>query len=145
MTWTCHLPTLHRTSTHMLGTHAGFRVIPTLRRSFTSETLDWGTSRSTPIAFSVRGWTNELLFSICACLAHMYMEKQGWTHFALFISFLLCCFKLCNHLHTINCDIWLLSTTTTSFLHWLISVLLLLKIFTLEQTFLLFASIKLGR
>src|SRR4051812_29550831 len=47
----------------------------------------------------------------------MYMEKQGWTHFTLFISFLLCCFKLDNHLHTINCDIWLLSTTTTSFLH----------------------------
>src|SRR3954462_12548569 len=67
----------------------------------------------------------------------MYREKQGWTHFTLFISFLLCCFKLCNHLHTINSDIWLLSTTTTSFLHWLISVLLLLKIFTLEQTFLL--------
>src|ERR1043165_8391507 len=44
----------------------------------------------------------------------MYMEKQGWTHFTLFISFLLCCFKLCNHLHTINCGIWLLSTTTTS-------------------------------
>src|SRR4051812_28204297 len=96
-----------------------------------------GTSRSTPITSSVRGWTNGLFVSISAYLAHMYMEKQGWTHFTLFISFLLCCFKLCNHLHTINCDIWLLSTTTTSFLHWLISVLLLLKIFTLEQTFLL--------
>src|SRR4051812_29946167 len=92
---------------------------------------------STPIAFSVPRWTNGLLVSICACLAHMYMEKQGWTHFTLFISFLLSCFKLCNHLHTINRDIWLLSTTTTSFLHWLISVLLLLKIFTLEQTFFL--------
>src|SRR3954471_24335579 len=96
-----------------------------------------GTTRSTPIAFYVRGWTNGLLVSICACLAHMYMEKQGWTHFTLFISFPICFFKLCNHLHTINCDIWLLSTTTTSFLHWLISVLLLLKIFTLEQTVLL--------
>src|SRR4051812_32710001 len=68
----------------------------------------------------------------------MYMEKQGSTHFTLFISFLLCCFKLCSHLHTINCDIWQLTTTTTNFLHWLISVLLLLQIFTLEQTFLLF-------
>src|SRR3954466_9152740 len=96
-----------------------------------------GTSRSTPIDFSVRGWTNGLLVSIYTCLAHMYMDKQGWTHFTLFISFLLRCFKLGNHLHTINCDIWLLSTTTTSFLHWLISVLLLLKMFTLEQTFLL--------
>src|SRR3954470_16253009 len=100
-----------------------------------------GTSRSTPIAFSVPGWTNGLLVSISACLAYMYMEKQGWTHFTLFISFLLCCFKLCNHLHTINYDVWLLSTTTTSILHWLISVLLLLKMFTLEQTFSLFASI----
>src|SRR3954471_7907313 len=87
-----------------------------------------GTSRSTPIAFSVRGWTNGLLVSIYTCLAHMYMEKQGWTHFTLFISFLLCCFKLYNHLHTIKCDIWLLTTTTTSFLHWLISILLFLKI-----------------
>src|ERR1043165_9052864 len=73
--------------------------------------------------------------SPCPCLAHIYMEKQGWTHFTLFISFLLCCFKLCNHLHTINYGIWLLSTTTTSFLHWLISVLLLLKIFTLSKPF----------
>src|SRR3954470_754293 len=96
-----------------------------------------GTSRSTPIAFFVRGWTNGLLVSIYACFAHMYMEKEGWTHFTLFIRFRLCCFNLCNHLHTINCDIWLLSTTATSFLHWLISVLLLLKIFTPEQTFLL--------
>src|ERR1041384_683921 len=92
-----------------------------------------------PIAFAVTGWTNGLLVSICACLAHMYMEKHkvGHMHFTLFISFLVCCFKLCNHLHIINCDIWLLSTTTTPFLHCLISVLLLLKIFTLEQTFLL--------
>src|SRR3954454_24757376 len=67
-----------------------------------------------------------LVYHICT------WRKQGWTHFTLFISFLLCCFKLCNHLHTINCDIWLLSTTTTSFLYWLISFLLLLKIFTLE-------------
>src|SRR3954467_8671336 len=95
-----------------------------------------GTSRSTHIDFSVRWWTHGLLVSICACLAHMYMENQGWTHFTLFISFIHCCFKLINHLHTINCDIWLLSTTTTSFLHWLVSVLLLLEIFTLDQTFL---------
>src|SRR3954462_10969125 len=137
MTWTCHLPTLHHTSAHMLGTHAGFPVIPTLRRSFTSEILDWGDQQVYPYSFlrtRVDQWT---LVSICACLAYMYMEKQGWTHFTLFISFLLCCFKLCNHLHTINGDIWLLSTTTTSFLYWLISALLLLKKFTLEQTFLL--------
>src|SRR3954469_18901846 len=98
---------------------------------------DRGDQQVYPYSFLLRGWTNGLLVSICACLAHMYMENQGWTHFTLFISFLLCCFKLCNHLHTINCDIRLLRTTTTSFLHWLISVLLLLKIFTLDQTFLL--------
>src|SRR3954470_110239 len=99
-----------------------------------------GTSRSTPIAFSIPGWTNGLLVSIYACFALMYMEKQDWTHFTLFISFRLCYFNLCNHLHTINCDIWPLSTTATSFLHWLMSFLLLLKIFTLEQTFLLLQS-----
>src|SRR3954468_121593 len=83
MTWICHLATLHHTSTHMLGTHAGFRVIPTLQRSVTSETLDQGVGarRSTPIAFSVRGCTNGLFVSICACLAHMYTENQCWTHF----------------------------------------------------------------
>src|SRR3954471_9106714 len=80
-------------------------------------------------------WTSCL--HMCLFSTYVHGEAQGWTHFTLFISFLLCCFKLCNHLHTINCDIWLLSTTTTSFLHLLISVLLLLKIFTLEQTFLL--------
>src|SRR4051794_30072468 len=73
-------------------------------------------------------WTSCL--HMCLFSTYVHGEAQGWTHFTLFISFLLCCFKLCNHLHTIKCDIWLLSTTTTSFLHWLISVLLLLKIFT---------------
>src|SRR4051812_18917113 len=97
-----------------------------------------GTSRSIPIAFSVPRWTKGLILSIYACLAHIYVhgEAQGWTHFTLFISFLLCCFKLRTHLHPLNCNFWLLTTTTASFLHWLISVLLLLKIFTLEQTFL---------
>src|SRR3954469_25323454 len=83
-------------------------------------------------------WTSCLHLSLFSTYVHG--EAQGWKHFTLFISFLLCCFKLCNHLHTINCDIWLLSTTTTYFLHWLISVLLFLKIFTLEQTFWLFQA-----
>src|ERR1041384_4062954 len=39
-----------------------------------------GTSWSTPIAFVVPGWTNGLLVSICACLAHMYMEKHKVGH-----------------------------------------------------------------
>ena len=65
----------------MLGTHAGFRVIPTLRRSFTSETLDRGDPEIYPYSFlrtRVDQWT---FFSIYVCLAHMYMENQGWTHF----------------------------------------------------------------
>src|SRR4051812_14019694 len=70
------------------------------------------------------------------------LSLDWFRELILFISFLLCCFKLFNHLHTINCDIWLLSTTTTSFLHWVISVLLLLKIFNLEQTFLLLQASK---
>src|ERR1044072_5530421 len=99
--------------------------------------IGW-TSRSTPIAFSVPGWTNGLLVSICACLAHMYMEKHKVGHISPCSSvFFFVVLNSANHLHTINCDIWLLSITNTSFLHWLISVLLLLKIFTLEQTFLL--------
>src|SRR3954462_4423762 len=65
------------------------------------------------------------------------LSLHWFRELILFISFLLCCFKLCNQLHTINCDIWLLCPTTTSFLHWLISVLLLLNIFTAEQSFLL--------
>src|ERR1043165_1116608 len=77
----------------------------------------------------------DFLSPLCLFSTYVHGEAHGWTHFTLFICFLLCCFKLCNHLHTINRDIWLLSTTTTSFLHWLISVLLFLQIFTLEQPF----------
>src|ERR1043165_3384571 len=32
-----------------------------------------------PYSFLVRGWTNGLFVSICACLAHMYTENQWWT------------------------------------------------------------------
>src|SRR3954464_2256888 len=68
----------------------------------------------------------------------MYMEKHKVGHISPCSSIFFCVvLNFFNHLHTINYDIWLLSTTTTSFLHWLISVLLLHKIFTLEQTFFL--------
>src|SRR3954467_653590 len=99
---------------------------------------DRGEQQIYPYSFlrtRVDQWTSCL--HLCLFSTYVHREAQGCTHFTLFISFLRCCFKLRNHLHTINCDIWLLSTTTTSFLHWLISVLLLLKIFTLEQTFFL--------
>src|SRR4051812_13093688 len=107
---------------------------------------DRGDQQVYPYSFlhtRVDQWTSCL--HLCLFSTYVHGEAQGWTHFTLFINFLLCCFKICNHLHTINYDILLLSTTTTSFLHGLISVLLFLKIFTLEQTFLLFASIELGR
>src|SRR3954465_13756144 len=39
-----------------------------------------GTSRSTPIAFSVPGGAGGLFVSIWACLAHMYMEKDKVGH-----------------------------------------------------------------
>src|SRR3954467_15647807 len=45
-----------------------------------------GASRSPPIAFSVPGWTNGLLLSICACLAHMYMEKHKVGHISPCLS-----------------------------------------------------------
>src|ERR1043165_9838786 len=94
---------------------------------------DRGDQQVYPYSFRcnrVDQWTSCLY--LCLLSTYVHGEEQGWTHFTLFISFLRCCCKLCNHLHTINYDIWLLSHTTTSFLHWLISVLLLLKIFTLE-------------
>ena len=50
--------TLHHTCTHMLGTDASFPAIPTFRWSVSWETLGRGARRSTPIAFSVRGFTN---------------------------------------------------------------------------------------
>ena len=76
------------------------------------------------------------------------MENQGWAYFTtLFtpvdpyrefrhtdLGFYQVLARVCEQRQG-SC------TTTTSFLHWLISVLLLLKIFTLEQTFLLFANI----
>jgi hypothetical protein len=57
-TFRLHVPTLHNTYTHMLGTHASFIGFTMLRWSLSGETLNPGVRRSTPIAFSVRGLTN---------------------------------------------------------------------------------------
>ena len=46
----------------MLGTHASFLGIPTISGSFSGETLDRGTRRSTPVAFFVRGLTNGFFY-----------------------------------------------------------------------------------
>jgi hypothetical protein len=59
-TFILHVPTFHHTYTHMLGTHASFPVIPTLRWSLSGETLYRGVQRSTPLASYVRGLTNGL-------------------------------------------------------------------------------------
>ena len=48
-----------------------------------------------------------------------------WLRGFLFIIIFLWCLELDNHLHTINCNIWLHSTTSTSFLYRLISIFLL--------------------
>src|SRR3954467_15473562 len=70
MTYICHLQTLNHTYKHNLAPHAGFPMIPALRRSFTSETLDGGWAQIYLIAFSVRGWTNGLFLSFDVWLAH---------------------------------------------------------------------------
>src|SRR3954470_3569288 len=40
MTYICHLKTINHTYKHNLAPHAGFPMIPALRRSFTPETFD---------------------------------------------------------------------------------------------------------
>src|SRR4051812_44850769 len=51
MTYICHLQTLNHTYKHNLAPHAGFTMIPALRRSFTSETLDRGAPQIYPYSF----------------------------------------------------------------------------------------------
>src|SRR4051812_15113831 len=77
----CHLPRLLHSSTHMLGTHAGFRVIPTLRRSFTSKTLDRGDPQIYPYSFLHTRVDQWYFFFIYVCVAHMYMDNQGLDTF----------------------------------------------------------------
>src|SRR3954467_6443174 len=74
MSWTCHLPTLHRTSTHMLGTHA-FLVIATLRQSFTSETLDQGDPQIYPYSF-LRTRVDQWTFCLYLCLFSKYVHGE---------------------------------------------------------------------
>src|SRR3954467_2802392 len=51
-------------------------------------------------------WTSCL--HLCWFSTYRPAEAQGWTHFTLSISFLLCCCKLCNHLRASNWSSWLL-------------------------------------
>jgi hypothetical protein len=57
----CYNPFLLHTCTHILGPHTGFRGIPALRRSFSSDTLIRGPRRSTLLDISRRGLNNGLL------------------------------------------------------------------------------------
>src|ERR1043165_6643984 len=86
MTWACHLPTLHHTSTHMLGTHASFRVIPTLRWSFTSETLDRGDPQIYPYSF-LRTRVDQWTFCLYMCLFSKYIHGEPMlAHFTLLFT-----------------------------------------------------------
>ncbi len=81
-----HLPTLHHSHTHMLGAHASFHVISTLRWSSSGETLDRGPRIVYPYSYlrtRVARWT--FLF-VLVCLVHIYMESNGWANFATFYA-----------------------------------------------------------
>src|SRR4051812_8543256 len=80
MTYICHLQTLNHTYKHNLAPHAGFPMIPALRRSFTSETLDrgGGVRRSTLIAFSIREWTNGLFY--LSMFLSTYVHGKPWLN-----------------------------------------------------------------
>src|ERR1041385_2332570 len=76
MTYICHLQTLNHTYKYNLAPHAGFPIIPALRQSFTSETLDRGARRSNLIAFSVRGWTNGFFIYICLFSTYVHGKPR---------------------------------------------------------------------
>ena len=77
MTYICHLRTLNHTYNHNLAPDAGFPMIPALRRSFTTETLDRGGPRIYPYSFLRTRMDQWTFLSIYVWLAHMYMENQG--------------------------------------------------------------------
>ena len=75
-TYIHHLPTFHNTCKHILGTYASFLGIPAISGSFFGETLDRGTRRSTPVAFSVRGLTNGVFYFIFGLFRTYVHGKQ---------------------------------------------------------------------
>src|ERR1041384_2382534 len=76
MTYICHLQTLNHTYKHNLAPHAGFPMIPALRRSFTAETLDRGGSQIYPYSFLRTRMDQWTFLSIYVCLAHMYRSEE---------------------------------------------------------------------
>src|SRR3954468_24550200 len=82
MTYICHIQTLNHTYKHNLDPHAGFSMIPALRRSFTPGTLDrWGGPQIYSYSFLRTRMDQWTFLSIYVWLAHMYMENQGSAHF----------------------------------------------------------------
>ena len=79
-----HRPTLHHYHTHVLGAHASFHVIPTLRWSSSGKTLDrgpWIVYPYSNLRTRVARWT---IILVLVRLGHMYMDRKGWAHFATF-------------------------------------------------------------
>ena len=106
MTWKCHLPTLHHTSTHMLGTHVCFRVIPKLRRSFTSETLDRGDPQIYPYSF-LRTRVDQWTFCLYLCLFSKYVHGEPMldnSGFDIQIQVLLSVSRVCEQRQTHDLD-----------------------------------------
>jgi hypothetical protein len=81
-TFRLHVPTFHHTYTHLLATHASFPGISMLRWSLSSETLDQGVRRSTPIASPYKASPMDFFF-LLVCLGYIYMDSKGWAHFTM--------------------------------------------------------------
>src|SRR5215216_1134673 len=72
--YTWHLTTLHHSHTHILGAHASFHVILTLRRSSSGETLDRGPRIVYPYSYlrmRVARWTSLLVFGFFRKYVHV--------------------------------------------------------------------------
>ena len=72
-TYILHIPTLNHTCTHMVGTDASFPSIPTISGSFSSETLDRRTRRSTPLTGLQRRLISGFFF-------HNTCTHMVWPH-----------------------------------------------------------------
>src|ERR1041385_4891260 len=75
MTYICHLQTLNHTYKHNLAPHAGFPMIPALRQSFTSETLDRGDPQIYPYKF-LRARVDQLSFFLYLCFFSTYVHGE---------------------------------------------------------------------
>src|ERR1041385_337748 len=75
MTYIWHLQTLNHTYKHNLAPHAGFPIIPALRRSFTSETLDRGGPADLPLYLSPYE-DGPMEFFIYICLFSTYVQGK---------------------------------------------------------------------